>query len=91
MGSVMDYNTRLNITKCSFGMQVGKLLGFILTKRGIKANLDKSNTIIDMKNISIVKEVQQLTEHLVVLSHFLFCLGDKDLHLFTTLNKKENF
>lgn len=32
-------NIRLNLERCSFGVQVGKFLGFMLTCRGIKANL----------------------------------------------------
>lgn len=39
--SVRNYNMRLNLAKCSFGIQLSKLLSFILTKRGIEAKLDK--------------------------------------------------
>jgi len=41
LGQVRKYNMRLNPTKCSVGVQVGKFLGFLLTKRGIEANPDK--------------------------------------------------
>lgn len=60
MGSLRNYNMHLNLTKCSFGVQAGKLLGFMLTKRGIEANLDKCQAIIDMRSSSNVKEVQKL-------------------------------
>lgn len=33
------YNIRLNLEKCSFGVQGGKFLGYILTHRGIEANM----------------------------------------------------
>ncbi|GAU23009.1 hypothetical protein TSUD_297540 [Trifolium subterraneum] len=39
--SVRKYNMRLNPTKCSFGVQAGKFLAFLLTHRGIEANPDK--------------------------------------------------
>jgi hypothetical protein len=39
---VRKYNMRLNPTKCSFGVQSGKFLGFMLTNRGIEANPENS-------------------------------------------------
>ncbi|GAU49430.1 hypothetical protein TSUD_181770 [Trifolium subterraneum] len=39
--SVRKYNMCLNPAKCSFGVQTGKVLGFLLTHRGIEANPDK--------------------------------------------------
>jgi hypothetical protein len=50
LASVRKYNMRLNHTKCSFGVQSGKFLGFMLTNRGIKANPDKCQAIIDMRS-----------------------------------------
>jgi hypothetical protein len=61
LSSVRKYNMRLNPTKCSFGVQAGKFLGFMLTNRGIEANPEKCQAIIDMRSPTTVKEVQQLT------------------------------
>ncbi|RDX68560.1 hypothetical protein CR513_52433, partial [Mucuna pruriens] len=36
------HKLKLNQEKCSFRVQVGKFLGYMLTRRGIKANSDKS-------------------------------------------------
>lgn len=58
-GSLRNYNMRLNRAKCSFGLQVGKFLGFMLTNIGIKENLDKFQAIIEMRNPSNVTEVHQ--------------------------------
>ena len=38
---VRKFNMRLNPAKCTFGVQAGKFLGFLLTSRGIEANPDK--------------------------------------------------
>lgn len=46
LGQVRKYNMRLNPTKCSFGVQTGKFLGFLLTRRGIEANPDKCQVMI---------------------------------------------
>lgn len=67
----------LNPTKCTFGVQAEKFLGFMLTKRGIKANLDKFHIVIAMKSPTNFKEVQQLSGRLTALSRFLSCTDDK--------------
>ena len=35
------YDLRLNPNKCTFGVEAGKFLGFMLTSQGIKVNTDK--------------------------------------------------
>ncbi|GAU47561.1 hypothetical protein TSUD_404080 [Trifolium subterraneum] len=66
--SVRKYNMRLSSAKCSFGVQVGKFLGFLLTHRGIEANPYKCQDIINMKSPTSVKEVQQLMGRISALS-----------------------
>ncbi|MCI80607.1 hypothetical protein A2U01_0101878, partial [Trifolium medium] len=48
---------RLNPAKCSFDVQADKFLGFLLTHRGIAANPEKCQAIIDMRSPTSVKEV----------------------------------
>jgi ribonuclease HI len=91
LASVRKYNMRLNPAKCSFGVQSGKFLGFMLTNRGIEANPDKCQAIIDMRSPTSVKEVQQLTGRIAALSRFLSCAGEKAFHFFSTLRKSERF
>ncbi|MCH88158.1 hypothetical protein A2U01_0009039 [Trifolium medium] len=38
LASVRKYNMRLNPAKCSFDVEAGKFLGFMLTNRGIEVN-----------------------------------------------------
>lgn len=74
--SIWGYDIRLNPNKCTFGVQAGKFLGFMLTKQGIEANPEKFQEIINMRSPSKVKEVQQLTRCLAALSHFfILCRG----------------
>jgi hypothetical protein len=35
------YKLKLNLIKCSFGVSTGQLLGFLVSARGIEANLEK--------------------------------------------------
>ena len=55
---------KLNPEKCTFGVEGGKFLGFMLTHRGIKANPNKCQAILDMRSPNSIKEVQQLLRHL---------------------------
>ncbi|XP_015961230.1 uncharacterized protein LOC107485227 [Arachis duranensis] len=74
-GQIRQYNMRLNPEKCAFAVQGGKFLGFLLTRRGMEANPDKCQAVLDMANPKIVKEVQRLTGRLAALSRFVPCLA----------------
>jgi len=51
------FKLRINADKCTFGVQLGKLLGFIISQKGIKMDLDKVQAIIEMPTPSMEKEV----------------------------------
>ena len=51
------YNMKLNQAKCVFAVAPGKFLGFMVSQRGIKANLDKVKAMIKVKSPKTVKEV----------------------------------
>ncbi|XP_072054187.1 uncharacterized protein [Arachis hypogaea] len=56
-GPIKKHNMRLNFEKCAFRVTGGKFLGFMLTARGIEANLEKCEAIIKMKSPQTIKEV----------------------------------
>ena len=72
-----NYNMKLNLTKCSFGVSAGKFLGFIVNSQGIEANPDKIKVVLDMQLPSKSKEIQRLTGRIVVLSRFVSRTNDK--------------
>jgi hypothetical protein len=82
---------RLNPAKCSFGVQAEKFLGFMLTNRGIEANPEKCQAIINMRSPTKVKEVQQLTGRIAALSRFLSCASERAFHFFASLKKGKRF
>ena len=82
---------RLNPTKCSFVVQSGKFLGYMITQRGIEANPKKVQAILDMKFPSSVKEVQQLIGRLAALNRFLSKSAEKSLPFFKTLGARRKF
>ncbi|XP_071733616.1 uncharacterized protein [Rutidosis leptorrhynchoides] len=48
--SLRKINMKLNPSKCSFGMEEGRFLGFTITPRGIKANPKKIQAIENMQS-----------------------------------------
>ena len=82
-----QYNMKLNPSKCAFGVSSGKFLGFLVSHRGIEANPDKIQAILDMKPPQNVKEVQSLTKRVVALNRFVFKATDKCLPFFRVLRK----
>ena len=47
-GTLRSYNMKLNPSKCAFGVTAGKFLGFMVSQRGIEANLDKIKAILEI-------------------------------------------
>ena len=72
-----EYNMKLNLAKCAFGVSAGKFLGFIVNNRGIEVNLDKIRVVLDMSSPLSIKEVQRLTGRIVALSRFVSRASDK--------------
>jgi hypothetical protein len=73
---------KLNPEKCVFGGPRGMLLGFIVSERGIKANLEKIATIASMGPIKDLKGVQRVMGCLAALSRFISHLGERGLPLY---------
>ena len=51
------YRMKLNLLKCAFGVASGKFLSFMVNHRGIEANLEKIQALIDMQSPTKTKEV----------------------------------
>ncbi|XP_025692740.1 uncharacterized protein [Arachis hypogaea] len=90
-GQIRAYNMRLNPEKCTFGIQGGKFLGFMLTSKGIEANPEKCAAILDMTSPKTVKEVQKLTGRIAALSRFLPAIADRSFHFFQAISKHKQF
>ncbi|GJY07378.1 hypothetical protein Tco_0374432 [Tanacetum coccineum] len=80
---------KLNPKKCSFGMEEGKFLGYIVTSEGIRANPEKTKAVMNMPSPSSLKQMQRLSGKLVVLNRF--CLStDRVLPCLDTFKKCAN-
>ena len=85
--SLKQYQMKLNPSKCVFGVASGKFLGFMVSQRGIKANPEKVQAIINMASPRTVKEVQKLTDKIAALNRFVSRAMDKCLPFFKTLKQ----
>ena len=82
---------KINPKKCVFRVPRGMLLGFIISERGIKANLVKISAITKMGPIPNLKGVQKVTGCLAALSRFISCLDERGLPLYWLLKKTDRF
>jgi hypothetical protein len=83
--SLREYQWKLNPNKCVFGVPSGKLLGFIISHRGIEANPEKISTITKMKAPTCIKDVQKLTGCMAALKRFISKLEERGLPFFKLL------
>jgi hypothetical protein len=86
-----EYRWKLNPNKCVFGVPSGKLLGFIISHRGIEANPEKISSITNMKAPTCIKDVQKLTGCMAALNRFISKLGERGLPFFKLLKHQEKF
>ncbi|GKA50036.1 reverse transcriptase domain-containing protein [Tanacetum coccineum] len=78
-------NMKLNPKKCSFGMEEGKFLGYIVTSEGIRENPKKAKAVINMPSPSNLKQMQRLSGKLAGLNRFLSEAAEKALPYLDTL------
>ena len=52
-----QYQMKLNPSKCTFRVALGKFLRFMVSQRGIEANLENVQAILEMTPPKTVKEV----------------------------------
>ena len=59
---------KLNLEKCTFGVKVEKLLGFMVSHRGIEANQKKIKAVLEMFAPNLVKDIQKLVGTVTTLN-----------------------
>src|SRR3954467_1258717 len=89
--NLRKYDIKLNPEKCVFGVPAGKLLGFIVSGRGIEANPAKIRALSQLDVQEDLKQIQKLTGCVAALSRFISRLGEKALPLYRLLRRTEHF
>jgi hypothetical protein len=84
-------NLKLNPEKCVFGVHKGKVLGCLVSTKGIEANPDKINALVEMQDPVLVKDVQKLTGRVAALNRFIPRAAERSLPFFQVLRSAKNF
>ena len=82
------FQLKLNPAKCTFGVTSGKLLGFVVSEKGIEVDPDKVKAIQDMPPPQTQKEVRSFLGRLNYIARFISQLTDKCDPIFQLLRKQ---
>ena len=85
---IQFYKLRLNPKKCTFGVTSRKLLGFIVSQRGIEVNPDKIKAIVEMKPPKTEKEILEFLGRIQYISRFIAQLTMTCEPLFRLIKKE---
>jgi hypothetical protein len=81
----------LNSKKCVFSVSSGKLLGYMVSSRGIDANPKKVEAIKQLQLPQTRKEIQKLTSMMAALNRFILKLGECGIPFYKLLRKADGF
>jgi hypothetical protein len=81
----------LNPKKYVFGVSSGKLLGYMVSSRGIDANPKKVEAIDKLQPPRTRKEIQKLAGMMAALSRFISKLGERGMSFYKLLCKADGF
>ena len=84
---IRNLRLRLNPKKCTFGVTSGKLLGHMVSERGIEIDLNKIKAILDMPVLRTEKEIMGFLGRLQYISRFITKLTDICESIFHLLRK----
>ncbi|GJT69832.1 reverse transcriptase domain-containing protein [Tanacetum coccineum] len=90
--NLKKFNMKLNPKKCSFGVEEGKFLGYMVTSEVIRANPKETMALADLQSPRTLKEMQSMNGKLASLSRFLAKFAERSLPFLNTLKNitKEN-
>jgi hypothetical protein len=89
--NMQDTRLRLNPEKCVFGVRQGKILGYLVSHRGIEANPTKIQAVINMTPLQSTRDVQRLTGRLAALNRLISKSAERSLHFLKTLRGAKDF
>ena len=86
---IKKFRLRLNPKKCTFGVTSGKLLGHMVSERGIEVDPDKIRAILDISAPRTEKEVRGFLGRLQYISRFIARLTNICEPIFRLLRKSQ--
>lgn len=76
---------KLNLVKCAFGMDLGKFLGFIISKMVIESKPEKIDVVLNMELPKNITDAQRLAGRVSALNRFVSWSTNKCLPFFNVL------
>jgi hypothetical protein len=89
--NLCKFKMMLNPKKCIFGVSSGKLLGYMVSSRGIDVNPKKVEAIEKLQPLQTRKEIQKLVGMMTVLNRFISKLEERDMSFYRLLRKADSF
>ena len=86
---IRQFRLRLNPKKCTFGVTFGKLLGHIVSERGIEVDPEKIKAVLDMPVPRTEKDIRGFLGRLQYISRFIARLTDICEPIFRLLRKNQ--
>ena len=86
---IKQYRLRLNPQKCTFGIAAGKLLGFLVSDRGIEVDPSRIKVILEMPPPKSEKEIKGFLGQLQYISRFIAKLTSTCEPIFKLQRKNE--
>ncbi|RVW63055.1 Transposon Tf2-12 polyprotein [Vitis vinifera] len=86
---IRQFRLKLNPKKCTFGVTSGKLLGYMVSERGIETDLDKIRAILDMPASRTKREVRGFLGILQYISRFIARLTNICEPIFRLMRKSQ--
>jgi hypothetical protein len=89
--NLRKYKMMLNPKNCVFGMSSRKLLGYIVSSRGIDENPTKVEAIETLQPPRTRREIQKLAGMMAALNRFITKLGERGMPFYKLLRKVDGF
>jgi hypothetical protein len=89
--NMREAKLRLNLEKCVFDIRRGRVLGYLVLRKGIEVNLDKIRAIAEMHPPQTVKEVQKLIDPIAALNRFILKSAEWSLPFIKVLRGARDF
>jgi hypothetical protein len=77
--NIREARLHLNPGKCIFGVYQSKILGYLISHRGIEANPSNIKAILDMKPPKSARDVQKMSGRLATLNRFISWSAERSL------------
>ena len=84
---LQKYQLRLNPAKCTFGVKLGRLLGFVVSQKGIEVDPEKVKAILEMPKPRTEKQVRGFLGRMNYIARFISQLTTTCEPLFKLLHK----